>query len=129
MNTVIHRNPNNQHDVKNHLITHWEHADIKHDGQSTIHYKRINHLDFKYQIYIKNKNKAQQKVIVRLWLGISSDNNDIRLIILINSKLGYLLITVNTIQIQWSKWTDLCTHCQGKQRKQLREIRTKVQRL
>ena len=80
VNTLMQRNPLNNQDVKNHLITHWEEAKITHDGQSDINYRRINHLDFKYQISIKNPNNVRKKVIVRLWLGSSSDEGDIRLV-------------------------------------------------
>jgi hypothetical protein len=41
-------------DVKNLLITHWEHKDIRHNQGTTISYNRLNHLDFKYQIQITN---------------------------------------------------------------------------
>ena len=67
-----------ENDVKNYLITHWENANIKHDEETTITYKRINHIDFKYQIHITNPNQVRKKVIIRLWLGISKDENDIR---------------------------------------------------
>ena len=67
-----------ENDVKNYLITHWENANIKQDEETTITYKRINHIDFKYQIHITNPNQVRKKVIIRLWLGISKDENDIR---------------------------------------------------
>ena len=64
-------------DVKNLLITHWEHKEIRHDQESTISYNRLNHLDFKYQIQIKNKNHEKGKVFIRLWLGIPKDPFDL----------------------------------------------------
>ena len=65
-------------DVKNLLITHWEHKEIRHDQETTISYNRLNHLDFKYQIRIKNENQVQRKVFIRLWLGILMDKNGLK---------------------------------------------------
>ena len=60
-------------DVENMLITHWEHKEIRHDQETTISYNRLNQLDFKYHIGIKNENKVKKKVFIRLWLGLILD--------------------------------------------------------
>ena len=60
-------------DVENMLITHWEHKEIRHDQGTTISYNRLNQLDFKYHIGIKNENKVKKKVFIRLWLGLLLD--------------------------------------------------------
>ena len=65
-------------DVKNLLITHWEHKEIRHDQETTISYHRLNHLDFKYEIQIKNAYKVKRKVFIRIWLGILMDKNGIK---------------------------------------------------
>ena len=60
-------------DVENVLINHWEHTEIRHDQGTTISYNRLNHLDFKYLIGIRNENKVKKKVFIRLWLGLILD--------------------------------------------------------
>ena len=68
---------------KNLLLTHWENTTLPHrvgsqyqsnacpcDFQDdyVIEYKRINHYDFKFLLKMKNPNRVDKKVIVRLWL-------------------------------------------------------------
>ena len=64
--------------LKNILITHNEKADIVQDEATKISYDRLNHIPFSYQISIKNPRRVKKKVIVRLWLGLSSDDKDMR---------------------------------------------------
>ena len=67
-----------EEDVRNLLITHWEQKKLQHDQISSIVYNRLNHLDFKYEIQVRNKNKVKGKVFVRIWLGILRDKTDLR---------------------------------------------------
>ena len=69
-------------DVENTLITFWENAKINYETTSTIHYKRINHLAFKYQLDIKNPTHISKKVIFRIWLGILADENNVKYLFL-----------------------------------------------
>ena len=79
INTLVNKNlSSTKRDLINHLITHWEEAKIKQDGKTSIKYERINHLNFKYQINIRNPSKISKKVIIRIWLGIAQDQTDIR---------------------------------------------------
>jgi len=78
VSTVLSKNlAMTEDDVRNLLITHWEHKTIQHDELSSISYNRLNHLDFKYEIEVKNRNKVKDKVFVRLWLGVLSDKDDL----------------------------------------------------
>ena len=65
--------------TQNILITHFEEAKIEHDAETPITYNRLNHINYKYQIHIRNPKRLTKKVFIRLWLGILSDENDIRL--------------------------------------------------
>ena len=63
---------------ENILITHNEKAEIVQDEDTKISYDRLNHVPFSYRISIKNPRKVKKKVIVRLWLGLSSDDKKMR---------------------------------------------------
>ena len=79
VNTVMDKNTAvTKRDVENLLVTHWERKRLQHDAESSISYNRLNHLDFKYQIRIKNKNHHNRKVFIRVWLGVLEDQTDIR---------------------------------------------------
>merc|ERR1711974_3280 len=58
------RKPNKQ----NLLLTHWENATLPHRDDYVIEYKRINHYDFKFLLKMRNPNRVEKKVIIRLWL-------------------------------------------------------------
>merc|ERR1712142_399242 len=64
-------------DLKNTLITFWESAEIKYETSSTIFYKRLNHLPFKYQLNIQNPKQVRKKMIFRIFLGILADEKDV----------------------------------------------------
>ena len=64
-------------DVENTLITFNEQNTVD-AGAMKITYSRLNHIPFTYEISIENHKKTQKKVIVRLWLGLSKDREDIR---------------------------------------------------
>ena len=59
--------------TENNLITHMEEVTIDHGHQTSISYRRLNHVPFKYQINIDNPNQSNKKVLVRIWLGVISD--------------------------------------------------------
>ena len=67
-----------EEDVKNLLITHWERKTLQYKPDTSIKYDRLNHLDFKYEIQLRNKNKVKRKVFIRLWLGLLKDQTDLR---------------------------------------------------
>ena len=64
-------------DVENTLITFNEQNTVD-AGATKITYSRLNHIPFTYEISIENHKKTQKKVIVRLWLGLSTESEDIR---------------------------------------------------
>ena len=64
-------------ELENILITHNEEAKIVQDDFTTISYGRMNHIPFSYEISIDNPKKIKKKVIVRLWLGLSSNDSDV----------------------------------------------------
>ena len=53
-------------------------ADTSYQDDTPITFKRLEHIDYNYEITIDNPSKSVRKVIVRLWLGLSSDVTDIR---------------------------------------------------
>ena len=79
MSTVMSRNlAKTEEDVRNLLITHWEKKTLQYKRDTSIIYNRINRLDFKYEIQVRNKNKVKRKVFIRLWLGLLKDQTDLR---------------------------------------------------
>ena len=67
-----------EEDVRNLLITHWERKTLQYTPDTSIKYDRLNHLDFKYELQVRNKNKVKRKVFIRLWLGLLKDQTDLR---------------------------------------------------
>ena len=67
-----------EEDVKNLLITHWERKTLQYKPDTSIVYDRLNHLDFKYEIQVRNQHKVKRKVFIRLWLGLLRDQTDLR---------------------------------------------------
>ena len=66
-------------DVKNILITFWENAQIKYETTSTIFYKRLNHMEFTYELTVRNPKRRGRKVIFRIFLGILADETNVKL--------------------------------------------------
>ena len=60
----------------NKLITFYEEETVDFGQNGKVTYPRLNHIDFSYQISIENPRKTHKKVIVRLWLGLSTDSED-----------------------------------------------------
>ena len=79
MKTLIEsREVGTRNSLENILITRNEKADIVQDEVTKISYDRLNHVPFSYEISINNPRKVKKKVIVRLWLGLSSDDKEMR---------------------------------------------------
>ena len=53
-------------------------ADTSYQDDTPITFKRLEHIDYNYEIMIDNPRGTRKRVIVRLWLGLSSDVTDIR---------------------------------------------------
>ena len=64
--------------TENILFTHMEDHQINLDSHTKIIYQRINHTPYKYRIKINNPRGSRRKVIVRLWLGLATDKQDVR---------------------------------------------------
>ena len=64
--------------LENILFTHMEPHRINLDWETTIEYQRINHVAYKYRIKINNPRGTRNKVMVRLWLGLATDKQDVR---------------------------------------------------
>ena len=78
--TVIDKSvANTKENLRNTLITFWESATIKYRKSSNIFYKRINHLNYKYELTIRNTKKVKRKMMFRIFLGILEDEKDIKL--------------------------------------------------
>jgi len=78
VNTVIEKETaETAEDIRNTLITFWETAQIRYASRSTIFYKRVNHLEFKYELNIKNPKEVVKKVMFRIWLGILADESNV----------------------------------------------------
>ena len=64
--------------TENILFTYMADHLINLDSKTTIIYQRINHQRYKYHIKINNPRGSRRKVIVRLWLGLATDKQDVR---------------------------------------------------
>ena len=64
--------------LENILFTYMADHLINLDSKTTIIYQRINHQRYKYHIKINNPRGSRRKVIVRLWLGLATDKQDVR---------------------------------------------------
>ena len=85
--------------LENILITQEERATLTHDEYTRISYKRINHVPYIYKILIDNPQRIEKKVIVRLWLGLSTNLTDPRSSQLSKHKSQCLII--NIIVLLW----------------------------
>ena len=66
-------------DIPNYLFTFWEKAEIKYETTSNIIYRRLNHVDFRYEIRVRNPKQVSKKVMFRIWLGLLADDKDVKL--------------------------------------------------
>ena len=64
--------------LENILFTYMKPHKIELDSKTTIRYERINHQPYKYRIKINNPQGSRRKVMVRLWLGLATDKQDVR---------------------------------------------------
>ena len=62
--------------LDNILVTYMEDAELDYGHNTQIHYPRVNHHPFKYEIILENPERTNKKVIVRLFLGIEQDHID-----------------------------------------------------
>ena len=62
--------------LDNILLTYMENAELDYGHNTQISYPRVNHHRFKYEIELENPERANKKVIVRLFLGIEQDHID-----------------------------------------------------
>ena len=62
--------------LDNILLTEMEDAELNYGNNTQIHYRRVNHHHFKYEIELENPERANKKVIVRLFLGIEQNHID-----------------------------------------------------
>ena len=62
--------------LDNILVTYMEDAELDYGHNTQIHYPRVNHHPFKYEIILENPERTNKKVIVRLFLGIEQNHID-----------------------------------------------------
>ena len=72
------RDAGGRKDLLNTLITFYEQETVDLGNYGRVTYSRLNHIAFSYRISIENPGKKEKKVIVRLWMGLSTDSEDIR---------------------------------------------------
>ena len=63
---------------ENILVTYRGAYQVPLDSETIIEYERINHMPYNYRIKINNPQGSKKKVIVRLWLGLATDKQDVR---------------------------------------------------
>ena len=107
-------------DSTNYLFTFWEKAKIKYATTSNILYKRLNHVDFRYELHVRNPGKVAKKVMFRIWLGLLSDEKDVKLSLVEVFKIFTIIcISAPSFLTQWLRWTSLSTHYPGTRNKWL----------
>ena len=115
VNTVIDKSfAKTKKDLTNKLITFWESAKIKYWTKSNIFYRRLNHIQFRYELRIRNPGKVTRKVMLRIWLGLLSDEKDMKLSLVEVFKIFTIIcISAPSSLTQWLRWTSLSTHYPG----------------
>ena len=115
VNTVIDKSfAKTKKDLTNKLITFWESAKIKYWTKSNIFYRRLNHIQFRYELRIRNPGKVTRKVMLRIWLGLLSDEKDVKLSLVEVFKI-FTIICISALSslTPWLRWTSLSTHYPG----------------
>ena len=98
-------------DSTNYLFTFWEKAKIKYATTSNILYKRLNHVDFRYELHVRNPGKVAKKVMFRIWLGLLSDEKDVKLgRDELFEILTIICVSAPSSLTQWWRWTSLWRH-------------------
>ena len=64
--------------MENILFTYRQTHQVNLDSETKVNYERINNWPYKYRIKINNPRGTRNKVMVRLWLGLSTDKQDVR---------------------------------------------------
>ena len=98
-------------DSTNYLFTFWEKAKIKYATTSNILYKRLNHVDFRYELHVRNPGKVAKKVLFRIWLGLLSDEKDVKLgRDELFEILTIIFVSAPSSLTPWWRWTSLWRH-------------------
>lgn len=72
--TMMHK----EHKLTDRLVTHMEDYRITIRDDIFVHYKRMNYVDFKWKLEIKNPQRSKKKVMIRIFLAAPRDAEDIK---------------------------------------------------
>ena len=64
--------------TENILFTYRRSHEVNLDSETKVNYERIDNWPYKYLIKINNPQGSRRKVMVRLWLGLATDKQDVR---------------------------------------------------
>ena len=64
--------------MENILFTYRQTHQVNLDSETKVNYERIDNWPYKYLIKINNPQGSKKKVMVRLWLGLATDKQDVR---------------------------------------------------
>ena len=64
--------------TENILFTYLRSHEVNLDSETKVNYERIDNWPYKYLIKINNPQGSKKKVMVRLWLGLATDKQDVR---------------------------------------------------
>ena len=64
--------------TENILFTYRRSHEVNLDSETKVNYERIDNWPYKYLIKINNPQGSKKKVMVRLWLGLATDKQDVR---------------------------------------------------
>ena len=64
--------------TENILFTYRGSHEVNLDLETKVNYERIDNWPYKYLIKINNPQGSKKKVMVRLWLGLATDKQDVR---------------------------------------------------
>ena len=64
--------------TENILFTYRRSHEVNLDSETKVNYERIDNWPYKYLIKIKNPQGSEKKVMIRLWLGLATDKQDVR---------------------------------------------------
>ena len=96
--------------VTNTLFTFWESAKIKYWTKSNIFYKRLNHVKFRYELRVQNPGEVSRKVMFRIWLGVLSDEKDVKLRVAKVIKIATIIcVSAPLSPTPWWRWTSSST--------------------
>ena len=64
--------------TENILFTYRRSHEVNLDSETKVNYERIDNWPYKYLIKINNPQGSKKKVMLRLWLGLATDKQDVR---------------------------------------------------